>query len=131
MVALRASADADWQEELRSEIGEEDWTVVSKAALLAAGYVSAEGRASVLDNPVGPIKETEALVSAFDPTTIPSGSVLVDGVVTGIQKWFAQSGGERPWDVGAVGVRDRRRVEALVSAGLQSALRALAGVSAD
>lgn len=127
---LGALADADAQKELEAKIGQEAWAAVSKAPLIAAGYVSEAGKTSILGDPLGSAKEMEALVRAFDPTAIPSGSVLVDGVVTAVQEWLSQSGGERPWDLG-VDAHDRRRVEAAVSAKLKSAVQALAGLPAD
>lgn len=128
---LDAFADADAEEQFRSLIGVEEWTVVWKAPLLAAGYVSAADKTSLLGDPLGSVKEMEALVRAFDPTVTAPGSVLVDGVVTSIQEWFAQSGGERPWDLRGVDAHDWRQVEAAVSAQLKAAVRALQGLSAE
>jgi hypothetical protein len=128
---LNAFKDADAQDEIKAKLGEEAWAAVATAPLLAASYVSQAGKPSSFGDPLGMLKELEALSGAFDPATVPAGSVLVDGVVSSIQEAFSKAGlGERLWDLGDVDLDDRKQVKSAVTDKLKVAVDALAALPA-
>ena len=131
-LVLSAFKDVDAQDALKATIGEEGWAALSSAPTLAAGYVAAAGKVSFLGDPLGSLKEMEALAEAFDPDNVPAGSALLDGVVNSIQDTLAKTKtGEVLWDLRGVDLRDRAQVKTAVTDKLKLANEALAAVPAD
>jgi len=131
VAVLTAFKDAEAQAELKATVGEDSWAALSAAPLLAAGYVSAASKGGLFADPLGSFKEMEALVSAFDPAGLASGSTLVDGVVTSIQDAIQKAKtGQPPWDLSDVDLDDRSQVKTAVLDKLKLATDTLAAFPA-
>jgi hypothetical protein len=131
-MVMNAFKDVDAQDALKKKVGDKGWQALSVAPAIAAGYVAAAGKGGFLSDPFGAAKEAAALAGAFDPTQIPSGSALVDGIANSIQDAAEKAvDGKLPWDLADLDLSDTAAVKARITDRLITAKDALAQLPAE